>query len=861
MNLQTITMDDFRRCYGSPDTSRAVHSFTKPVDTQLVLALLVHSRARRIVEIGTALGHMTANLTEWSPDDALIFTIGTVADLSIATAQPQRYENPSRAAFGCFANHFGKAHKIMFVTADSLTYDFHPLAPIDFVFIDGAHDREHVQSDTLKIYRELSPTGCIAWHDFNSATPWVEVRKALEQLDFVETVYHVAGTEVAFLDRQVPDKLRQGSIEGFTSTVHNRVSLCLIVRNEESHLSACLTSVADLVHEIILVDTGSTDRTKEIAEQFGAKIVDFAWIDDFAAARNESIRHATGDWIFWLDADERLDDANRERLRALLASLGDENAAYTMTQRSELEAATYSAAMVDHVRLFRNHPEIRWEYRVHEQILPAVRRTGGVLRQTDIVIEHAGFQDPALQEPKVERNLRLLRLEMREHPDDPFVLFNLGSVYLSRGQAEAALPLLRRSLELSETDDTIVRKLYVLLTRAHHQLGQRAEALATCRAGLALFAKEAELLFWEGMLLREQGELAAAQACLLQVLQTGQGTNFTGVDAGMTGYKARHCLAEIYRDQGRLAEAGVQWQAVLAERPHFAPARVGLAEVYASQSKWAEVEETVGSLQADPHLAGEVAVLRARARMGQGDLASAREILEESLGHAPDAIRPRILLTHVLLQEGKDWEAAETVLRDVVKRDPRQGESWRNLASLMRQQKRTAESFAACEAGRMYCPEYSELSLIEGQVLLQRGDGEGAEACLGQLVDGTTSPAQLMPIWLELGHLYLSQQRWGNLDRVAEKLQILAPGSGEAELLRAQGLMGRGEFESAREVLKPLIAAAPQAIRPKVALSYAYLQEGKDWLAAERALRDVLAIDPANEEARHNLELALEQRG
>jgi glycosyltransferase involved in cell wall biosynthesis len=91
----------------------------------------------------------------------------------------------------------------------------------------------------------------------------------------------------------------------------------MIVKNEEADLPLCL-DCADLVNEIVIVDTGSIDRTREIAARYGARVRDFPWVDDFAAARNESIRHASGHWIFWLDADDRIDELNRARLRNYL---------------------------------------------------------------------------------------------------------------------------------------------------------------------------------------------------------------------------------------------------------------------------------------------------------------------------------------------------------------------------------------------------------------------------------------------------------------------------------------------------------------------------------------------------------------
>jgi glycosyltransferase involved in cell wall biosynthesis len=370
-----------------------------------------------------------------------------------------------------------------------------------------------------------------------------------------------------------------------------RVSLCVIARDEEVNLPRCLLSVASLVHEIVVVDTGSRDGTREVAMAQGARVFDFAWADDFAAARNESVHHATGDWILWLDGDEWLAHDQSVKLRTLLAGLTHENAAFVMKQRSAMPQASGSATVVDQVRLFRNDPEIRWRYRVHEQILPALRAARHDIRFTDIFVEHTGYQDPALLRRKTERNLRLLHLQEAENPDDRFTLFNLGWVYQDLGQPGRSLPYLRRSLALCQAGDSIVRKLYVLISQAKSALGQHPEALAACRAGVARCPDDDELLFLEGRLLREQGYPAAAEECLRRLLQRETGPHFGSVDAGIRGYNARHQLAVACWEQGHAAEAEEAWQAVLAEQPGFLPAWQGLGEVYLVQGRWTELDQ------------------------------------------------------------------------------------------------------------------------------------------------------------------------------------------------------------------------------------------------------------------------------
>jgi tetratricopeptide (TPR) repeat protein len=486
----------------------------------------------------------------------------------------------------------------------------------------------------------------------------------------------------------------------FDQAVRPRVSLCMIVKNEEDNLPACLDSTAGLCDETVVVDTGSADRTKEIAARYGAHVVDFAWVESFAAARNESVRHATGSWIFWMDADDRLDEENRARLRSLFDGLADDNAAYVMkclclpeqpgsashngpprTGAQRHDAAT----VVDHVRLFRNDPQVRWHYRVHEQILPALRRLRADVRWTDVVIHHIGYQNSGLRGRKLERDLRLLGLDNAEHPNDPFTLFNLGSVYQELRRPAEALPLLYRSLELSQPADSIVRKLHALIAQCHRQLGQLPEALAACRAGRGHYPDDAELLFMEGLTLREQGDRAGAEAAWLRLASGHEDAHFASVDAGLRGPKVRHNLAVLYQEQGRRAEAEGQWRAVVAAQPDYLPGWLGLAEIYLAEQRDSSLDEVQMRLEAVPHGSLDAAILRARRHLLEKEYASARQILDTAIAQAPQALFPRVILSHVLLQEAADWDAAERALRDVLELDPGNAEAQANLDVLLKQ--------------------------------------------------------------------------------------------------------------------------------------------------------------------------------
>lgn len=238
------------------------------------------------------------------------------------------------------------------------------------------------------------------------------------------------------------------------------VSMVMTVRDEATRLPGAIRSVSDLVDEVVVaIDSRTCDDTKDVAARLGARAVDFEWTDSFADARNVSIEHARCDWIFWFDGDETIDEANRSRFAALVASLQDENVGYRMTQISrtllpfpspggEFPGSEFIDQEGKQVRLFRRNPAIRWQLRVFEQIQPAVRASGGLIRESDVVIHHAGLQDMTTIQRKAQRNLRLALMQDAETPNDPYNLMYIGESLIYLGRARDALDYLRKSVAL-----------------------------------------------------------------------------------------------------------------------------------------------------------------------------------------------------------------------------------------------------------------------------------------------------------------------------------------------------------------------------------------------------------------------------
>lgn len=518
---------------------------------------------------------------------------------------------------------------------------------------------------------------------------------------------------------------------------HVRLSLCMIVRDSSRTLRPCLESIRPWVDEMVIVDTGSVDDTTHIVQAFGGRLFHFPWCDDFSAARNESLRHARGEWLFWMDSDDTITPECGRRLRQLAYTDADPSLLGYVVQvhcPGSGQDGSRDITAVDHVKLFRNRPDMRFEGRIHEQILPAIRRANGEVAWTDLFVVHSGSdQSPEAQERKRERDLRILHQEFRERPDHPFTLFNLGMTYEDGGRYEEAADFLKRSIAHSGAGESHLRKAYALLLYAEMQLGRTEEAGATCRRARQLFPEDAELRFRQGVLLHDLGCLEEAARAYLDVLDNREERHFSSVDRGIFGFKARQNLAVVYTAMGNGAAAEEQWRLVVDEVPAYRAGWRGLGDSLLRQGKLGELRAVIERLRGDEALAGEASLLVGRVAMAQGDLQAARAAFERAVAERPGDGEPRNALCQFLFEHGTA-EEAERILKDLIEREPSDASAHHNLGTLYLRTRRFHEAVRAYQESVRHRPDSAATHLHLGYALKESGHLRDAIAAWEQVL-------------------------------------------------------------------------------------------------------------------------------
>lgn len=267
-----------------------------------------------------------------------------------------------------------------------------------------------------------------------------------------------------------------------------KLSLCMIVKNEAATLPKCLNSVRKVVDEMVVLDTGSIDRTPNIAQQLGAKVYHFKWCNDFSAARNAALKYVTGDWILVLDADETLTPTIVPQLREAIAR--DEYLLINLV-RQEVGAEQSPYSLVS--RLFRNHPDIRFDRPYHALVDDSV---SAILTKEPhwqvgylpgVALLHTGYQKSAIaQNNKYAKAATAMSGFLATHPDDPYVCSKLGALYVETGKISQGMELLRRGISVAEENYDILYELHYHLGIAYSRLQKSPQAISHYQAAIKL---------------------------------------------------------------------------------------------------------------------------------------------------------------------------------------------------------------------------------------------------------------------------------------------------------------------------------------------------------------------------------------
>jgi tetratricopeptide (TPR) repeat protein len=283
------------------------------------------------------------------------------------------------------------------------------------------------------------------------------------------------------------------------------ISLCLIVRNETGYMAGCVNSAKRFVDEVVIVDTGSTDGTVEMAWGLADTFCEVPFDGDFSAARNEALVRASGDWILFLDADERLIDNEAVALVKYLSNVADDVLGLRLLRYNFFADGGFYTGR--ELKVFRNRPDIQYRRKINESVAASIEDTGGRVMAAPVIMNHFGHcRTVAEREKKAYTYLSIMDAQLRERPGDGVVLGYKGLIFRSLGRFADALDCSDHSLAIAPGSAT------VWLFRGHvlRSVGRDGEALEAYRRGMDLSPQPAAFHNMAGLQLVALGQLKDA---------------------------------------------------------------------------------------------------------------------------------------------------------------------------------------------------------------------------------------------------------------------------------------------------------------------------------------------------------------
>ncbi len=370
----------------------------------------------------------------------------------------------------------------------------------------------------------------------------------------------------------------------------NTLSVCMIVKNEERNVGDCLETVKDFADEVVVVDTGSTDRTPEIAEKYGAVVIRSDWRDDFSYSRNISLDHATSRWVLWLDADDRVPLSEAEKFRKLKTAPPDR--AFYLKVRN-VRPGGFGEQWYQ-LRMFPNHPEIRFERKVHEQVGFAIKKLKMAALRVDVRIDHTGYENPEVKRRKALRNREILLAEFPRYRQDPAFVSSIGDSYFLTEEFETAIQWYRRVLEIPGGEDKqpdIFRQMPTSIALSYRRLADWRNAREWIEKAIRASPQKIDSLFLAAELRGKTGDPEGAAALYERITQIPAGC--TSYAADLDGLRARSFIAlgKIRRGGKKFDEAERAFRECMESYPQVLNSYSELGDLLLAQGKLREAAD------------------------------------------------------------------------------------------------------------------------------------------------------------------------------------------------------------------------------------------------------------------------------
>jgi len=619
----------------------------------------------------------------------------------------------------------------------------------------------------------------------------------------------------------------------------------MIVKNEERFLAQCLRSVADAVDEIIVVDTGSTDKTIEIAKGFGATVIEREWRNDFSWARNESIAPATRRWIMFLDADEELVPESKVALAQLRTTPAYRQAVWVRCFNKAddyLGTGDMSHALI---RIFPNDAEIRFRGLIHEFPSSADNPTGLQAVIAPISIVHHGYlKDVVAERNKGQRNLDIVRAAAVQEPEDPFHWFNLGNTAFLVGDFEGARDALEEMLRRNGTARRgFIPNGYAVLAEVYmDKLGDPIRGEHFAREALLVAPHYANAHFQLGKALVARGQLDEARGAYREAIADGAYAHLQFViDDQVYIWKAQSEIGATFVMQSDDVQA-VEWFKKAHEAaPNVQPVQINLARALLRLERFDEALEVLrAAYEMHRDDMSTIDYVNALLKTGQGK--RALEVISAAHERLSDGAASAVLVAGYQIAQKNAVEAPERYLSAAAKRAPGSADILNPLEAELRHR-------GDDDAIRDLLAQEAQTQPQTASDFLRRSFQAIAQSRFADALALAQSGIALAPSDALLHYnAAIAAVNLDNKDLALEHLEFVDASHEEAyqrsELLRAVILRELDRPSEAKAALDRLLAVAPTQIDAILARASLW-EKMSDAAAAEESLIAAFELDPA----------------